>query len=138
MAFTEITAGKVYYALSTDTLPTAGISDGSLAVIQYPDGSFKEEKSFFNGAWGPRVYPYGKDINEADVVKMTEAVLSDKILIDENADGSQYIGVAVKGSSTSSATWAITKNDNGIPVNAFTHSDPNQIWDNRATSVVYS
>jgi len=81
--------------------------------------------------------PTTTDSSGAPAINSIDATSSNKVLIDDNVDGNQYIGTAPQGSATSASVWAITKNDNGAPVQTFTHSQPDQIWDNR-TSGTYT
>ena len=64
-----------------------------------------------------------------------------KTIVDESTAGTTYIGEAVPGTATSTATWRIQK----VVVSGTTTTIAwggggkfDQVWDNRATTVVYA
>jgi len=62
---------------------------------------------------------------------------SSRDIIDNNADGFTYFGSAPSGSETSDPAWIIERQSNTSP-DEFVVSKNNQVWDNRATTVVYN
>jgi len=62
--------------------------------------------------------------------------LAEKTLIDTNADGYKYIGVAASGAPLADAAWVITRISGGNP-QVFDHAPANSIWNDR-TGLTYS
>ena len=136
MTLRKIIESNRFFAEDSDRpISTEGFIDG--AEIMFTDTKVIELFDKKNGVWfqppGVGTSSDGSTVEEV-VVKDS----NDRVLIDDNADGNQYIGLAPLGSVVGDAVWIITKNDKGSPVQDFTHSAASQIWDDRATTVTYS
>jgi len=90
-----------------------------------------------------RVLVYGWDSDNLQKVRMkvnSDGVADSgkyKMIIDESTtSGVTYIGEAPRGTATSATGWSVMKIDETGSVAIFTWSSG--IWDNRATSLVYT
>ena len=65
-----------------------------------------------------------------------DAVLDEKTLIDNNADGNKYVGIATGGTATTEEAWTITRITSTNP-QEISNAPKNSIWNSR-TGLVYS